>query len=149
MKYLLDTHIILWALIDDQRLSIETKNIILNPDHSIYYSTVSPWEVEIKHLKDPNFQLSGEQLAFLCDQNGLLNLPVQNEHILELMYIFYFFHYYIYIDNTYNLEIWIDYMTYLNFYLLYLIMSFYYFHLISLLKLFDIYYLLIYFYINS
>ncbi len=84
MKYLLDTHIILWALIDDQRLSIETKNIILNPDHSIYYSTVSPWEVEIKHLKDPNFQLSGEQLAFLCDQNGLLNLPVQNEHILEL-----------------------------------------------------------------
>ncbi|MBQ6489977.1 MAG: type II toxin-antitoxin system VapC family toxin [Solobacterium sp.] len=84
MKYLLDTHIILWALIDDPRLSAEVKNIILNPDHSIYYSTVSPWEVEIKHLKDPNFQLSGEQLAFLCDQNGLLNLPVQNEHILEL-----------------------------------------------------------------
>ena len=84
MKYLLDTHIILWALVNDARLSRKVKEIILDSGNSIYYSTISPWEVEIKHLKDPNFRLSGEQLIFLCDQNGLLNLSVQNEHIREL-----------------------------------------------------------------
>ncbi len=84
MKYLLDTHIILWALVNDARLSRKAKEIILDSGNSIYYSTISPWEVEIKHLKDPNFRLSGEQLIFLCDQNGLLNLSVQNEHIREL-----------------------------------------------------------------
>lgn len=84
MKYLLDTNIILWALVNDARLSRKAKEIILDSGNSIYYSTISPWEVEIKHLKDPNFRLSGEQLIFLCDQNGLLNLSVQIEHIREL-----------------------------------------------------------------
>ena len=84
MRYLLDTHIIMWALIDDPRLSKEAKELILDPANTIYYSTISPWEVEIKHLKDPRFRLSGEQLCFLCDQNGLLNLTIQNRHIDEL-----------------------------------------------------------------
>ncbi len=84
MKYLLDTHIILWALINDPRLDPETRERIIDPGNTIYYSTVSPWEVEIKHLKDPRFQLSSEQLCFLCDQNGLLNLTIQNKHIDEL-----------------------------------------------------------------
>lgn len=84
MKYLLDTHIILWALIDDERLNPYIKDIIMDPNHSIYYSTVSPWEVEIKHLKDNKFKLTGEQLCFLCDQNGLTNLPIRNDHVIEL-----------------------------------------------------------------
>ena len=84
MRYLLDTHIILWALINDKRLSQEIKDIILDDNNTIYYSTVSPWEVEIKHLKDSKFSLSAEQLCFLCDQNNLLNLTIQNRHIEEL-----------------------------------------------------------------
>ena len=84
MRYLLDTHIILWALIDDPRLSKETKELILDSENTVYYSTISPWEIEIKHQKDSRFKLSGEQLCFLCDQNGLLNLTIQNRHIDEL-----------------------------------------------------------------
>lgn len=84
MKYLLDTHIILWALIDDNRLNERAKKIIMDSNNTIYYSTVSPWEVEIKHLKDKNFKLTGEQFCFLCNQNHILNLSIQNEHIIEL-----------------------------------------------------------------
>lgn len=84
MKYLLDTHIILWALINDNRLNNEVKNIILSSDNEIYYSTVSIWEVEIKHNKDKRFKLSGESLAFLCDQNYLLNLPIHNKHVYKI-----------------------------------------------------------------
>ena len=84
MKYLLDTHIILWALIDDPRLNKETKNIIMDKNNTIYYSTVSSWEIEIKHLKREDFKLSAEQFNFLCDQNYLLNISIQNKHIEQL-----------------------------------------------------------------
>ena len=84
MKYLLDTHIILWALLDDKSLDKKVKELILNKNNEIYYSTVSSWEVEIKHQKDKNFKLTGEQLAFLCDQNYLLNIAIKNNHINKL-----------------------------------------------------------------
>ena len=64
MKYLLDTHIILWALINDPRIDADTKEIIMNKNNTIYYSTISPWEVEIKHAKNKLFKLSGEQFCF-------------------------------------------------------------------------------------
>lgn len=49
MRYLLDTHVILWALIDDKRIPKDIKEKLLNSNNQVYYSTVSPWEVEIKH----------------------------------------------------------------------------------------------------
>lgn len=81
LHYLPDIKIDLWKLINDPELFSKVKVIIVDADNSIYYSTVSPWEVEIKHLNNPDFQLSSEQLPFLCNQNGLLNLSVQNEHV--------------------------------------------------------------------
>ena len=84
MRYLLDTHIILWSLINDKHLSNEVIDIIKNKNNEIYYSTASTWEVEIKHQKIKEFKLSGEQFAFLCDQNGLFNIQISNKHIFAL-----------------------------------------------------------------
>ena len=85
MKYLLDTHIIMWALIDDPHLPKIAKDIIINPDHLIFYSAISPWETEIKHLKKPDdIIISGKQLTNLCEQAGFINIPVYNMHINEL-----------------------------------------------------------------
>ena len=41
MKYLLDTHIILWALVDDNRINNKVKNILTDSKNEIYYSSVS------------------------------------------------------------------------------------------------------------
>ena len=84
MRYLLDTQIILWALLDDKSLDKKVKELILNKNNEIYYSTVSSWEVEIKHQKDKSFKLTGEQFIFLCDQNYLLNLNINNKHVNNL-----------------------------------------------------------------
>lgn len=84
MKYLLDTHIILWALIGSDKLSPEVKKIILNNNNQIYYSSVSPWEIEIKHQKVNSFKLSGNDFSWLCDQNNVLNLSITNKHVCEL-----------------------------------------------------------------
>ena len=58
MKYLLDTHVILWALVGDNRVSPEIKEIL--------------------------FKLNSKQFTFLCDQNDILNLPIKNIHIDNL-----------------------------------------------------------------
>lgn len=84
MKYLLDTHIILWALVDDKRIPKEIKDKLLDSNNQVYYSTVSPWEVEIKHQKQKSFTLTAEQFCFLCDQNEILNLPIKNNHVVRL-----------------------------------------------------------------
>ncbi|MCL2100708.1 MAG: type II toxin-antitoxin system VapC family toxin [Fibromonadales bacterium] len=49
MKFLLDTHILLWSFFDTKKLSENIKNIILNEDHKIYYSPVNLWEISIKY----------------------------------------------------------------------------------------------------
>ena len=84
MKYLLDTHIILWALINDSRIDKKTHDILINPKNEILYSSISSWEIALKHRKKENFRLSEDQFVFLCDQNGLNSLSVSNKHICEL-----------------------------------------------------------------
>lgn len=48
MKYLLDTHALLWALEAPDQLSEQAREIIQNPDSEIFVSPVLPWEIAIK-----------------------------------------------------------------------------------------------------
>lgn len=41
MKYLMDTHALIWFLEGDQRLSITAQRIICNDDADVYLSIVS------------------------------------------------------------------------------------------------------------
>lgn len=47
--YLLDTHVLLWWLFDDPKLDMDCRNIISNPDHRIYASSASAWEIATKY----------------------------------------------------------------------------------------------------
>jgi PIN domain nuclease of toxin-antitoxin system len=49
MKVLLDTHIFLWLIQDDKRLSDEHRQLIQNPNNEKFLSVVSIWECVIKH----------------------------------------------------------------------------------------------------
>ena len=60
MNLLLDTHIAIWALDNDERLSDEARILINDPENNIYFSAVSVMEVSIKNRKNPN----------LMDRNG-------------------------------------------------------------------------------
>ncbi len=48
MNLLLDTHILLWHLTDNPKLSREISRTIENPQHKKFISIVSLWEVAIK-----------------------------------------------------------------------------------------------------
>ena len=85
MKYLLDTHIILWALMNRSELSESARNIINDAQNQLYYSTVSLWEVSIKHRLHPeSIPCSSAELLRYLDASILRNLPVHNHHILAL-----------------------------------------------------------------
>lgn len=64
MNLLLDTHIILWAITDDDRLSEKARNLILDPVNIVFYSVVSVWEVLLKHgVKSCNLACSAFELV--------------------------------------------------------------------------------------
>jgi len=48
MAILLDTHILLWALYEPERLPERVRTALENPDTDVWFSAVSIWEVAIK-----------------------------------------------------------------------------------------------------
>ena len=85
MKILLDTHMLLWALVWENKLPASVLEEINRPENEIYYSVVSVWELTIKHVKNPVLMpVSGKVLAAYCDKFGYLRLPLLNEHIYLL-----------------------------------------------------------------
>ena len=85
MNLLLDTHILLWALSDDPRLSDKTKELLLDEANSIYYSAISVWEVAIKHAIHPdNVQVSGKDFAMYCREAGYSPLEMREKHVAAL-----------------------------------------------------------------
>ena len=85
MNLLLDTHILLWALSEDKRLSEKARELILEPGNALYYSVVSAWEVAIKHALHPdNVKLSGKELSEYCRQAGFLPLDLRDKHVAVL-----------------------------------------------------------------
>jgi PIN domain nuclease of toxin-antitoxin system len=49
MKYLLDTHILLWSFFEPEKLSENTRSVLLDDNNDIYYSPVNLWEISIKY----------------------------------------------------------------------------------------------------
>lgn len=85
MKVLLDTHIILWAITDDERLPQKARMIISREENEIWYSTASIWEVTIKYMTHPGYiPISGKQLSQYCNRAGYQMLSVQDKHVHAL-----------------------------------------------------------------
>jgi PIN domain nuclease of toxin-antitoxin system len=51
VKLLLDTHVVLWWLTDDDRLSQEASDVMSDGRNAVLVSAASVWEVEIKRAK--------------------------------------------------------------------------------------------------
>ncbi len=48
MIYLLDTHILIWALINPEKLSLKVKAILCDPNDTILVSSINLWEISMK-----------------------------------------------------------------------------------------------------
>ena len=85
MNILLDTHILLWLLFDDKKLSNTCKNILRGQDTYTYFSVISLWEIAIKHDKYPEtFPYDAEIIYKLAKQSGLQLLSLSPENIFMI-----------------------------------------------------------------
>jgi PIN domain nuclease of toxin-antitoxin system len=81
MKLLLDTHVALWAVSDDPRLSPKARELIAAQRNLIWVSAVSIWEIAIKHsLGRGDMPISGLEALKYFRQSGYRMLPVSPEH---------------------------------------------------------------------
>ncbi len=79
MNYLLDTHILLTAVYDDERLSPALRLILSDREHSFFVSHATLWEISLQqqqgHLDyDPEFHN-------ILLQTNLTLLPIDLKHI--------------------------------------------------------------------
>ena len=80
MKYLLDTHALLWYLNDDENLSEKAHKIIDTED--CFYCKLSLWEIAIKQsLGKLKYKCSVLEIAEMCRQEHFLRIPVTEKHI--------------------------------------------------------------------
>ena len=71
MKVLVDTHAILWWLVDDRRLSKTARRILEDSIHSRLVSFASLWEIAIKRtLGRPDFRVEPRLLRRGLIDNG-------------------------------------------------------------------------------
>jgi len=85
MNVLLDTHILLWALSNDARLPEKARKLIEDESNEIYYSIISLWEVEIKHLTHPEaMPVSAKKLSEYCLQSGFQKVSIKESHIFAM-----------------------------------------------------------------
>ena len=85
MKILCDTHIIIWYLTADERLSAKAQSLINDENNEIFFSLGSVWEIAIKHSRKPEtFSLSPQKFVDFCEEQGFVEFPLLQEHIFTL-----------------------------------------------------------------
>ena len=82
---ILDTHALLWWLYDDERLSVRAREAIASPEHRIWVSAASAWEIATKARigKLPEAGDVPHRLPHYLRHARFLELSVTIEHGLK------------------------------------------------------------------
>lgn len=85
MNLLLDTHVALWAITDSPRLSATARELIGAPHAQVWVSSVSVWEIAIKHaLARADMPVSAEQALRYFRESGFRLLAIEPEHAVAV-----------------------------------------------------------------
>ena len=86
MRLLLDTHVFLWALMDDPKLSRIAREAFLHPANDLLLSVASTWEIAIKaslgklDMPKPLGRFLRQQL----ERNTISLLPIELNHAVRV-----------------------------------------------------------------
>lgn len=79
--FLLDTNILLFALIAPERLSADTQAQLISAENTVYFSAASIWEIAIKKsLGKADFDFMPEDIYRLATETGFTQLPIDARH---------------------------------------------------------------------
>ena len=77
---------LVWALLDDPRLSPKAKRVLRSDEHELFFSLVSLWELSIK-IRLGKMRTLTSSVAYLHDELGefgITLLPVRYDDVLML-----------------------------------------------------------------
>jgi len=85
MRLLLDTHLLLWAAGQPQRLSKGARRLLDDTENVLIFSAASLWEIAIKQqIGRPDFQVDARLLRRGLLDNGYSELVVTSMHAVTL-----------------------------------------------------------------
>jgi PIN domain nuclease of toxin-antitoxin system len=85
MKLLADTHLLIWAVSQPERLGAKGRAMIGNPEHQLYFSSTSIWEIAIKVGRGRgNLSLDISDFIGTLHKMGCIELAVTSRHAREV-----------------------------------------------------------------
>ncbi len=83
MKLLLDTHLLIWAAYDPQRMPAKAQALLEDPDNELMFSAASIWEITIKMgLRRDDFSVNPRLLRRGLLDNLYTELAITSDHAL-------------------------------------------------------------------
>lgn len=85
MRLLLDTHILLWAVLEPERLRPHLRTLLEDPDNALLVSAASAFEIATKHRLGKLLcaAILLERYAFALGELGASELPITTAHALK------------------------------------------------------------------
>ncbi len=81
MRFLLDTHFVLWIPIDDRRIHSAARALFTDANHNFVFSAASLWEIAIKRSqKRGDFAFDPREIRRQLIANGYEELPIDGSH---------------------------------------------------------------------
>lgn len=81
MSYLIDTHIFIWLMENNKKVSPQIKVLLRSPSVNVFISIASIWEIVIKQTKG---QLkTPKDIEGGIESSGFTILPIEISHVLE------------------------------------------------------------------
>ncbi len=86
MKALLDTHVFIWWILEDARLTERVRTMIIDEETELYLSAASCWEIAIKAglgriilPARPDLFIAGQM-----SENAIAPMPIEARHALSV-----------------------------------------------------------------
>ena len=79
MRYLLDTHVVLWWYLDSSQLTKEHRRLIADSGNEIYVSAAVIWEIEVKR-RNGKLDCPPNMMEHI-KADGFKILPIMAEHL--------------------------------------------------------------------
>jgi PIN domain nuclease of toxin-antitoxin system len=83
VRLLLDTHVLVWWVADDRRLSKDARHLIADPKHQVIVSAAAVWEIAIKSGLG-RIEIELDELGEAILKSGFEPLPIGVPHAVRV-----------------------------------------------------------------
>ena len=84
MRLLIDTHVLLWTLLEPERLNPRAHELLVDPEHEVLASIASLWEIAVKKRAGKLHAELGLVIEGIAEQ-GFVRLGLEDAHLQALL----------------------------------------------------------------